>query len=81
MEQIKELRVQEGCKALQIPKGARLHVVSVTPYGAAFSHQVKLVIDYCGRLVTLWARHPNRLQDPTFNLNNGNPLHKIKVSS
>jgi hypothetical protein len=74
-----KLEVIKGCSSLEIKKGAIAQVVSVTELGADYSHTVKLVLQFPGRKVVLYARHINRVREKTFNLNNGNPLKKIMV--
>lgn len=81
MTELKQIKIVSGCKALDLPKGAVLQVVSAEAMGPDYSHQALVVVQYGTRRVSLWARHPNRLQDPTFNLNNGNPLKRITVKA
>jgi hypothetical protein len=73
------VRVISGCKALGITKGVKLWIVSITELGVDYSHMVKILVRNHGKVLSLYARHINRLADPVINLNNGNPLNKIQV--
>jgi len=75
----KTVLVIKGCNAFGIPKNIKGRIVSVTLLGAEYSHAVKVVIEFKGRHHSFTARHINRLSDPAFNLNKGNPLEKITV--
>jgi hypothetical protein len=72
--------VVKGCKSRNIRRGDRVFVKSVVPLGPEYSHQVMVSFtDSNGRSLVFYARHPNRLKDPVVNLNDGNPLHLIKL--
>jgi hypothetical protein len=79
------VRIAKGCKAREIRKGVTAFVQAVEPLGAAFGHEVRVTLKLlngfgAGRVVNFYARHTNRLSDPTVRLNDGNPLHVIEVS-
>lgn len=76
-----KLRVLKGNRRIGLSKHTRLPVVSVTPMGAEYSHQCRVVVLMpTGARRTLWAQHPNRINDPSFNLGNGSGVDKIRVS-
>lgn len=73
------VKILKGCKARDIAKGsAKIH--DVIELGAEYGGGVRVLLDYKGRLIAFYARHPNRLADAQVNLNDGNPLHNIKIS-
>jgi len=69
----------KGCSELDIRKGNRLYIRSITPLGAEYSHAVRVVIEFKGRVLSMYARHINRLGDVWVILNDGNPCRKIQV--
>ena len=73
------LRVVNGSRALGIPAHSNLYNVEVTPLGPDYGHQVKVSFVHNGTQRTLYARHMNRVNEPEFNMNSGNPLKKIRV--
>jgi hypothetical protein len=73
------LIIVSGSKALNLSKGAHLHVLEVIPLGAKYGYFVKVQFETKGRTMSLYARHMNRLNDDEFNMNNGDPLNKIRV--
>jgi hypothetical protein len=78
------IRIVKGCRARELPGGATCRVIAVVPLGAEYSHSVKVLLRvdsqwYSSRLISFYARHPNRLNDAVINLNDGNPLHKIQI--
>lgn len=77
---MKQVKVLAGCPSLGISKGLVAPVVSVTDLGPDYSHFVKVVLNVRGRTIALYAKHKNRLSDPTFRLNNGDPSKVIVVA-
>lgn len=71
--------ISKGSRALNLTKGTTVYVRDVQSMGAEYSHNVKIVLEICGKSRVLWARHPNRLKDSTLRLNNGNPLNYIEI--
>jgi len=71
--------ITKGCDGLQLRKNQKAIVMGITMLGAEYSHQVKVTLNLGGRQTSLYARHINRLSDPTFNLNNGNPLKRVTI--
>lgn len=79
-----KVKIEKGCKARDVSKGASAKVMSVEKMGADYSHAVKVTLFFLntflsGKTLTFYARHENRLADPVVNLNDGNPLHTIQV--
>ena len=79
-----KVKVEKGCAERGVAKNVSAEVVSVTLLGAEYGHQVKVVLRFLngfssGKSIVLYARHENRLSDAVINLNDGNPLHKVKV--
>lgn len=73
--------VVKGCRRLNLPKGTRAVVHSVTPLGAEYSHMVEVVfLTEQNKTRVLYARHINRMGDSTVNLNNGDPTQKIVIA-
>lgn len=75
----KWVEVVKGSKSLSISKGTQLYVADIKELGSDYSYSVRLVLSYNGRTMHLYVRHMNRLNDWEFNLNNGDPLKKIRV--
>ena len=78
------VRITKGCRARGIAKNCNAVVREVTPLGADYSHQVKVVLVMssginASRVFAFYARHPNRLADDEIRLNDGNPLHTISI--
>lgn len=74
------LRIEKGCPARNINKYTKAYVVEVRNMGAEYSHSVLIVLSLPGRAaVSFYARHANRLCDDVISMNDGNPLHTIKV--
>lgn len=71
--------IVKGCRARGISKGNVAYIVNIECKGAEYSHMVNVVLSLPGRCVSFWARNINRLSDIIINLNDGNPLHKIKI--
>lgn len=69
----------KGCVARGLFKGGPYIVADVSELGADYSHSVRVTLQQGNRRVNMYARHRNRLSDPVINLNDGNPLHKIKI--
>lgn len=79
-----KVRVLKGCKPRGIAAHTTARVTAVRPLGAEFGHSVAVSLQMLngfksGTTVTFYARHINRLSDPTTNLNDGNPLHKVVI--
>lgn len=74
-----KIKVVEGSRQLGISKGEHGTILSIQELGADYSYTVKLVIQFNSKKLVLFARHINRVREDSFNLNNGNPLKKIKV--
>jgi hypothetical protein len=80
------VRILKGCLAREISRGMKAEVISVTPLGKDFSHQVRVTLRFFTspqvgqyRQVSFFARHINRLSDDVIGMNDGNPLHRIEV--
>lgn len=76
---VKKVRIVSGSLALDIPKGLVCRVESMKELGPAYSHSVQLILNVRGKNRALYARHPNRVAEKVFHLNNGNPLKRITV--
>lgn len=77
--------IEKGCTTRRITKGTSARVIAIRPLGADYSHSVAVTFQMlngfrAGETVTWYARHVNRLNDCTVNLNDGNPLHKIVIA-
>ena len=72
------VRVTKGCKARDIPKGTVARV-TVVELGPKYSHQVQVTLRYSTRVLSFYARHINRLNDPVVNLNDGDPTHTLQI--
>lgn len=71
--------IAKGCAARGVVKGSRATVV-VTPLGKEYGYSVKVTLTFDGgRVLSFFARHPNRLSDPVIRMNDGNPFHIIEV--
>ena len=76
-----KVRILKGCRARNVSIGAAT-VLSVQLQGAEYGHSVRVVMHMPNNVNQVWyARHVNRLSDAVVNLNDGNPLHMIKVST
>jgi len=75
------VKILKGCNARNIRKGTTWHVREVQPMGAEYSHQARVVLTHGSRVLTFWARHPNRLNDATVRLNDGSPNYTIEVKA
>ena len=78
------VRVVKGCNARGVQKGVTMVVRNIKPLGADYSHSVHVSLEHINgpkhnTLQAWYARHINRLNDETINLNDGNPLHAIKI--
>ncbi len=78
------VRIEKGCKAREVNKGVTAVVKTVEALGAEYSHQVRVSLQLlngfgAGRVLSFYARHPNRLADAVVGMNDGNPLHRIEV--
>lgn len=81
IQQWDRIQVVKGCRDLNILKGYTARVLDVIKLGPEYSHFVKVVLQFDnGSRVGLYARHINRLSDPTCNLNSGNPFQKITIT-
>lgn len=75
-----QVKIIVGCRALGLSKGMIADIISIDDaMGAEYSHMARVVLQFQGRRVSLWARHINRTQEAIFHLNNGNPLNRITV--
>ena len=80
------VRIVKGCQARDIVKDSTA-IVDIRPLGKEYGYSVKVTLTfvsgpslvYKGRVVSFYARHPNRLSDDVVRLNDGNPLHTIEV--
>ncbi len=73
------VKILKGCKARDIAKGSA-KIYDMVELGKEYGYSVRVVLSYNGRLIAFYARHPNRLADAQVSLNDGNPLHNIKIS-
>jgi hypothetical protein len=78
------VRIEKGCAARQVTKGTTAVVRAVEALGAEYSHSVKVTLQFvngfgAGRVISFYARHPNRLSDAVISMNDGNPTHRIEV--
>jgi len=79
-----KVRIEKGCKALDVAKNTTATVVGVHQDGPDYGHTVTVVLQFrngflAGKKRGFTARHKNRLSDPLINLNDGNPLHRIQI--
>lgn len=79
-----KVKIEKGCKALDIAKNVSAKVVEVKELGADHSHMVRVHIRFLngfrsGKETFLYARHINRMGDTVINLNDGNPDHKVQI--
>lgn len=77
-------RIEKGCNARGITKGCTVLVTEVTEMGAEYGHSVRVLFTVLngfksGTKFAFWARHKNRLGDLVISMNDGNPLHVIKI--
>lgn len=74
------VRIIKGCLAREITKGSQA-TVEVRPLGKEYGYSVRVTLTFSsGRVVSFYARHPNRLSDSVVRMNDGNPFHTIEVS-
>jgi hypothetical protein len=78
------VRIAKGCKARDVAKGATAVVTAVELLGAEYSYAVRIALQFFNgnastRIVSFYARHPNRLADGRIRLNDGNPTHTIEI--
>lgn len=72
--------IEKGCRDRNIAAHQKATVHVIQELGREYSHQVGVTMSFVnGRTVTFYARHRNRLADPIVNLNDGNPMHTLKV--
>ena len=79
-----KVRIEKGCKDLEITKGSTAKVVSITELGPDYSHSVRVELLFLNSFLStktlcLYARHINRLSDPFVNLHGCRTEHKIVV--
>lgn len=75
------VRITKGCEARHISNGRVFTVTAVEELGPDYSHSVRVGLQSAaGRTISFYARHRNRLSDAEINLNDGNPLHNIRIS-
>jgi len=79
-----KVKIEKGCRARDVSKGATAKVMSVEKMGAEYSHSVRVTLFFlntfiAGKTLVFYARHENRLADAVINLNDGNPSHSIQV--
>lgn len=79
-----KVKVEKGCKARGVSKGAVATVTAVQAMGSEYSHSVRVTLSFLntflsGKTLTFYARHENRLGDAIVNLNDGRPEHTIQV--
>lgn len=75
------VKILKGCNARNVAKGTTWHVREVQVMGAEHSHQARVVLTRGPRVLTFWARHINRLSDPTVRMNDGSPSYTIEVKA
>lgn len=73
------VRIEKGCRARDVHKGTTASILAVELLGADYSHQVRVRLAFNQRVISFYARHPNRLHDATVGMNDGNPMHRIEV--
>jgi hypothetical protein len=74
------ITVLKGSRVFGMVKGRVYPVLDTKELGAEYSHQVQVRIQLTDRVIRLYARHKNRLQDEGgCNLNNGDPTMKVRV--
>lgn len=78
------VRIEKGCNAREVVKGTTALVKAVEALGAEYSHSVRVQLQFlngfgAGRVISFYARHPNRLADAVISMNDGNPTHRIEV--
>lgn len=77
------VKIVKGCKARNLNKGTSWQVASVEPLGADYSYAVRVTMrrlnGFGPHVVSLYARHPNRLADASIRLNDGRPEHSIEI--
>lgn len=78
------VRLEKGCRALDLAKGTTAVIVEVRELGADYAHAVRVSFRFvngfkAGKTVAMFARHVNRLSDPVVRLNNGDPTKAIEL--
>ncbi len=77
------VQVSVGCAARQVKAHSAWVVTDVSHLGPDHGHQVRVVLRAISagptRSIAWYARHANRLSDPEIRLNDGNPLHRIRI--
>jgi len=71
------VKVTKGSKALGIDKGWGGKVKAIVP-GEGGSAKLEIYF-WDGKTRSLWVRHVNRLADPEFNVNRGNPMQFVTL--
>lgn len=73
------VRIVKGCQTREVVKGSQATVV-IRPLGREYGYSVQVALTFTnGRVLSFYARHPNRLSDAVVRMNDGNPLHVIEV--
>lgn len=74
------VRIVKGCQAREVTKGSTATVM-VAPLGKEYGYSVRVTLTFPnGRVLSFYARHPNRLSDDVIRMNDGNPLNTIEVN-
>lgn len=78
------LLVTKGCAARGITKGVTVRILAVEALGAEYGYSVKVRFQPVNGFKTsqtfaFYARHMNRLADPSVRMNDGRPEHTIEV--
>lgn len=71
------VEVVKGCKARDLRKGQKARVYKVEAGDGCVRVVLEIFQPY--RATAWYVRHANRLEDSEIGMNDGNPLHKIKV--
>jgi hypothetical protein len=76
--------ILKGCNARGITKGTTAKVADVRELGADYGHAVKVSLTWsggvnAGKTFGFYVRHKNRLTDAVVQMNDGNPMHKIRL--
>lgn len=79
-----KITIVKGCRARGVNRHVTAEVTEVTSLGVEYGYSVKVAFRTlngmgAGKTFTFYARHVNRLTDPIIGLNDGNPMHTIRV--
>ena len=78
--------VLKGAPRKNVAKGFSAKVTEVTPLGAEYNHNVRVVLCFlngfsAGKKLAFYANHSNRLADPVVRLFDGLRLSHIEVAA